>query len=201
MPRGSRWPQGQRRASSDSSIRVGDRRGGEGRDGREGSGRQSRARKKDEKETEQRGREGKGETGRRERRAAEQIGLFLTDRSPGRIHDCYSGPVLVEGIRVPILSCWSRDYLIVFWWSASTCCETGSNAEERTSLGRSDEMGGETLQSAPVTTSAVLMSTSKHITSRCGEENRAFLNCKRDDPNPEKCLAQGQKVTKCVVSL
>ncbi|KAG6556420.1 hypothetical protein Mapa_002363 [Marchantia paleacea] len=62
-------------------------------------------------------------------------------------------------------------------------------------------MGGETLQSAPVTTSAVLMSTSKHITSRCGQENRAFLNCKRDDPNPEKCLAQGQKVTKCVVSL
>ncbi|CAM6088750.1 unnamed protein product [Calypogeia fissa] len=58
-------------------------------------------------------------------------------------------------------------------------------------------MGGED----PVATSAVLTSASKHITAKCGDENRAFLNCKRKDANPESCLPQGQKVTRCVVFL
>ncbi|GBG80830.1 hypothetical protein CBR_g31386 [Chara braunii] len=56
--------------------------------------------------------------------------------------------------------------------------------------------------SAPVlTTSAVLMSASKHISARCGRENRAFLACKKADENPEKCLKQGEEVTRCVLSL
>ncbi|XP_024385995.1 NADH dehydrogenase [ubiquinone] 1 alpha subcomplex subunit 8-A [Physcomitrium patens] len=56
-------------------------------------------------------------------------------------------------------------------------------------------------EGAPITTSAVLMSASKHIASRCSVENRAFLDCKKNDPNPEKCLQQGQNVTRCVISL
>eukprot|EP00244_Chara_vulgaris_P014288 TRINITY_DN885_c0_g1_i1.p1 TRINITY_DN885_c0_g1~~TRINITY_DN885_c0_g1_i1.p1 ORF type:complete len:105 (-),score=19.39 TRINITY_DN885_c0_g1_i1:297-611(-) len=52
-----------------------------------------------------------------------------------------------------------------------------------------------------LTTSAVLMSASKHISSRCGRENRAFLACKKADENPEKCLKQGEEVTRCVLSL
>eukprot|EP00271_Cylindrocystis_brebissonii_P006631 TRINITY_DN193_c0_g1_i1.p1 TRINITY_DN193_c0_g1~~TRINITY_DN193_c0_g1_i1.p1 ORF type:complete len:107 (+),score=13.99 TRINITY_DN193_c0_g1_i1:335-655(+) len=54
---------------------------------------------------------------------------------------------------------------------------------------------------APLTTSAVLMSASKHISSRCADENLAFLKCKKADENPEKCLKQGENVTKCVLSL
>lgn len=60
---------------------------------------------------------------------------------------------------------------------------------------------GENAVDAPITTSAVLMSASKHITSKCGAHNKAFLDCKRNDPNPEKCLQQGQNVTRCVISL
>jgi NADH dehydrogenase (ubiquinone) 1 alpha subcomplex subunit 8 len=54
---------------------------------------------------------------------------------------------------------------------------------------------------APITTSAVLMAASKHIASKCGAHNRAFLDCKRNDPDPERCLRQGQDVTGCVISL
>ncbi|CAM6010590.1 unnamed protein product [Sphagnum balticum] len=54
---------------------------------------------------------------------------------------------------------------------------------------------------APITTSAVLMAASKHIASKCGAQNRAFLDCKRNDPDPERCLRQGQDVTGCVISL
>ncbi|KAK3039033.1 hypothetical protein RJ639_027518 [Escallonia herrerae] len=53
----------------------------------------------------------------------------------------------------------------------------------------------------PVPTSAVLMSASKHIASRCRSENIAFLKCKKDDLNPEKCLDKGRQVTGCVLSL
>ncbi|CAL5415837.1 unnamed protein product [Camellia sinensis] len=53
----------------------------------------------------------------------------------------------------------------------------------------------------PIPTSAVLMSSAKHIASRCRNENLAFLKCKKDDPNPEKCLDKGQQVTRCVLSL
>ncbi|KAG8096380.1 hypothetical protein GUJ93_ZPchr0013g35173 [Zizania palustris] len=53
----------------------------------------------------------------------------------------------------------------------------------------------------PIPTSSVLMAASKHIAVRCRPENVAFLNCKKKDPNPEKCLEKGRQVTRCVVSL
>lgn len=56
-------------------------------------------------------------------------------------------------------------------------------------------------EGSPVTTSAVLMSVSKHITRHCRSQNKAFLDCKRADPNPETCLHRGQDVTRCVLSL
>ncbi|KAI8002473.1 NADH dehydrogenase [ubiquinone] 1 alpha subcomplex subunit 8-B [Camellia lanceoleosa] len=64
-------------------------------------------------------------------------------------------------------------------------------------------MSSSTLDPAgePIPTSAVLMSSAKHIASRCRTENLAFLKCKKDDPNPEKCLDKGQQVTRCVLSL
>ncbi|KAL5994559.1 hypothetical protein ACLOJK_024612 [Asimina triloba] len=51
----------------------------------------------------------------------------------------------------------------------------------------------------PIPTSAVLMSSSKHIATKCRSENLAFLSCKKRDPNPEKCLDKGQQVTRCVL--
>ncbi|PIA39428.1 hypothetical protein AQUCO_02600107v1 [Aquilegia coerulea] len=53
----------------------------------------------------------------------------------------------------------------------------------------------------PIPTSAVLMSASKHIAAKCREENRAFINCKKKDQNPEKCLHQGREVTRCVLTV
>ncbi|XP_008805053.2 NADH dehydrogenase [ubiquinone] 1 alpha subcomplex subunit 8-B-like [Phoenix dactylifera] len=53
----------------------------------------------------------------------------------------------------------------------------------------------------PIPTSAVLMASSKRIGARCRSENAAFLNCKKNDPNPEKCLVQGREVTHCVLNL
>ncbi|CDO98937.1 unnamed protein product [Coffea canephora] len=62
---------------------------------------------------------------------------------------------------------------------------------------------GNTVDAAgnPIPTSAVLMAASKHIATRCRDENVAFLKCKKDDPNPEKCLDKGHQVTRCVLSL
>lgn len=54
---------------------------------------------------------------------------------------------------------------------------------------------------APLTTSAVLMSASRHIGKKCGAENRAFLECKKADENPAACLKHGKEVTSCVISL
>ncbi|KAH6760339.1 Cox19-like CHCH family protein, partial [Perilla frutescens var. frutescens] len=53
----------------------------------------------------------------------------------------------------------------------------------------------------PIPTSSVLMAAAKHIGSRCRSENIAFLKCKKDDPNPEKCLDKGRQVTQCVLYL
>ena len=53
----------------------------------------------------------------------------------------------------------------------------------------------------PIPTSAVLMASSKHIGSRCFSENVAFLKCKKQDPNPEKCLDKGREVTRCALGL
>ena len=53
----------------------------------------------------------------------------------------------------------------------------------------------------PAPTSAVLMSISKHIAVRCSKVNRAYMECKDADANPEKCLQQGDAVTGCVIDL
>ncbi|KAF5452411.1 hypothetical protein F2P56_027411, partial [Juglans regia] len=53
----------------------------------------------------------------------------------------------------------------------------------------------------PIPTSAVLTASSKHIAVRCQAENVAFLKCKKQDPNPEKCLDKGRQVTRCVLGL
>lgn len=55
--------------------------------------------------------------------------------------------------------------------------------------------------SAPPPTSAVLMAISKHIAIQCGKENQDFVGCKRRDANPENCLKEGEKVTRCVIDL
>jgi NADH dehydrogenase (ubiquinone) 1 alpha subcomplex subunit 8 len=53
----------------------------------------------------------------------------------------------------------------------------------------------------PIPTSSVLMAASKHIAVRCRPENVAFLNCKKKDPNPQKCLEKGRQVKRCVFDL
>ncbi|XP_078440121.1 NADH dehydrogenase [ubiquinone] 1 alpha subcomplex subunit 8-B-like [Wolffia australiana] len=53
----------------------------------------------------------------------------------------------------------------------------------------------------PIPTSAVLMASWKHIGASCRVENAAFINCKKKDPNPEKCLDRGREVTSCVLGL
>ncbi|RZC52433.1 hypothetical protein C5167_020866 [Papaver somniferum] len=53
----------------------------------------------------------------------------------------------------------------------------------------------------PIATSAVLMASSKHIATFCRAENMAFLNCKKKDQNPEKCLEKGREVTSCVLNM
>ncbi|GMH45170.1 hypothetical protein BSKO_13127 [Bryopsis sp. KO-2023] len=49
--------------------------------------------------------------------------------------------------------------------------------------------------------SAVLMAISKHIAIRCRDQNKAFMDCKKLDRNPEKCLAEGDAVTSCAVGI
>ncbi|GLJ21800.1 hypothetical protein SUGI_0407040 [Cryptomeria japonica] len=66
---------------------------------------------------------------------------------------------------------------------------------------RSDKMTSENMVGAPLATSAVLMAASKHISTNCRAENKAFLHCKKTDTNPEKCLSHGHEVTRCVFSL
>ena len=54
---------------------------------------------------------------------------------------------------------------------------------------------------SPPPTSAVLMSISKHIATRCSKVNKAYIACKNSDANPEKCLPEGDAVTGCVIDL
>jgi NADH dehydrogenase (ubiquinone) 1 alpha subcomplex subunit 8 len=53
----------------------------------------------------------------------------------------------------------------------------------------------------PVPVSSVLLAVSRQIASTCAAQNRAFLDCKRRDKNPETCLKQGDEVTSCVIGL
>jgi hypothetical protein len=53
----------------------------------------------------------------------------------------------------------------------------------------------------PPPVSAVLYSIAKHVAARCGKENRAFIECKKKDKNPEACLKEGDAVTQCTIDL
>ncbi|EME32699.1 NADH dehydrogenase [ubiquinone] 1 alpha subcomplex subunit 8-B [Galdieria sulphuraria] len=53
----------------------------------------------------------------------------------------------------------------------------------------------------PLTTSSVLYAAAREIGRRCAKENRAFLECKSKEDNPEECLREGEKVTNCVLQL
>ena len=61
-------------------------------------------------------------------------------------------------------------------------------------------MSADSASDAPPT-SAVLMSTSKHIAIRCGKANKAYLDCKRRDKDPQACLSQGDGVTLCGIDM
>ncbi|KAF4362437.1 hypothetical protein G4B88_002066, partial [Cannabis sativa] len=63
------------------------------------------------------------------------------------------------------------------------------------------EFGNVDAAGDPIPTSAVLMASSKQIAFKCQAENVAFLKCKKNDPNTEKCLDKGQQVTRCVLGL
>jgi len=52
-----------------------------------------------------------------------------------------------------------------------------------------------------VPASSVLMSASKLISSECGGVSKAYIACKKKDPNPEACLGEGDVVTSCVIDL
>ncbi|XP_010558500.1 PREDICTED: NADH dehydrogenase [ubiquinone] 1 alpha subcomplex subunit 8-B-like [Tarenaya hassleriana] len=53
----------------------------------------------------------------------------------------------------------------------------------------------------PIPTSSVLTALAKHIGVRYMPENVAFLKCKKNDSNPEKCLDKGRDVTRCALGL
>eukprot|EP00163_Fabomonas_tropica_P018192 TRINITY_DN32445_c0_g1_i1.p1 TRINITY_DN32445_c0_g1~~TRINITY_DN32445_c0_g1_i1.p1 ORF type:complete len:115 (+),score=14.08 TRINITY_DN32445_c0_g1_i1:76-420(+) len=50
-------------------------------------------------------------------------------------------------------------------------------------------------------TEPVLYAMAKNIDKHCREENRAFMKCKAVDPDPYRCLQQGETTTKCVRSV
>lgn len=54
---------------------------------------------------------------------------------------------------------------------------------------------------APVPTSAVLMTAWTHIATKCTAQNKAFLACKSSDGDPAVCLAQGDEVSRCVLTV
>ena len=49
--------------------------------------------------------------------------------------------------------------------------------------------------------SGTLMAAAKLIGAKCMDQNRNFMLCKKEDANPAACLAQGEQVTNCVLSL
>eukprot|EP00898_Chlorokybus_atmophyticus_P004090 jgi/Chlat1/4682/Chrsp3S05619 len=50
-------------------------------------------------------------------------------------------------------------------------------------------------------TGPVLLSLAKHTAKVCAAQNTAFVDCKRADADPAKCLQQGTAVTSCLLSL
>eukprot|EP00515_Schizochytrium_aggregatum_P011323 CAMPEP_0202092788 /NCGR_PEP_ID=MMETSP0964-20121228/48215_1 /ASSEMBLY_ACC=CAM_ASM_000500 /TAXON_ID=4773 /ORGANISM="Schizochytrium aggregatum, Strain ATCC28209" /LENGTH=101 /DNA_ID=CAMNT_0048661033 /DNA_START=414 /DNA_END=719 /DNA_ORIENTATION=+ len=51
----------------------------------------------------------------------------------------------------------------------------------------------------PSTSSNALLCAAPIIADECMAVNRAFVECKQGDPNPNKCLGEGEKVTACVL--
>mmetsp|Transcript_63165 Transcript_63165/g.149677 ORF Transcript_63165/g.149677 Transcript_63165/m.149677 type:complete len:102 (+) Transcript_63165:11-316(+) len=45
---------------------------------------------------------------------------------------------------------------------------------------------------------AVLLAAHRHIAKACLQQNKDFVQCKREDPDPHRCLKQGAAVTSCV---
>ncbi|CAH8392019.1 unnamed protein product [Eruca vesicaria subsp. sativa] len=86
-------------------------------------------------------------------------------------------------------------------------CNSVEKKDPNRSISKRDSENSERMSSAvdatgnPIPTSAVLTASAKHIGLRCMPENVAFLKCKKNDPNPEKCLDKGRDVTRCVLGL
>ena len=57
------------------------------------------------------------------------------------------------------------------------------------------------LGEGPPPTSAVLLSVAKHVSFSCKNSNKAYLDCKHKDKNPQACLDQGDAVTSCTIDL
>ena len=52
---------------------------------------------------------------------------------------------------------------------------------------------------SPPPTSAVLMSISKHLATKCNKQSKDYIECKRRDKNPESCIREGDTVTACAI--
>lgn len=50
-------------------------------------------------------------------------------------------------------------------------------------------------------TSAILTAASFFIGQQCKQQNDEFMKCKKDLADPEKCLAKGIQVSKCVKNM
>mmetsp|Transcript_10224 Transcript_10224/g.13955 ORF Transcript_10224/g.13955 Transcript_10224/m.13955 type:complete len:111 (-) Transcript_10224:464-796(-) len=57
------------------------------------------------------------------------------------------------------------------------------------------------MSEAPVPTSNVLFSAWTHIASKCAQDNKSFMACKKHDRDPKACLEDGAVVTRCVLSV
>lgn len=55
--------------------------------------------------------------------------------------------------------------------------------------------------SSPPPTTAVLLAVAKHVSFACSKPNKAYLECKHKDKNPQACLEQGDAVTACTIDL
>lgn len=51
----------------------------------------------------------------------------------------------------------------------------------------------------PSTDNTSLQCAARILGYECADANLAFLRCKQNDANPAACLAEGEKVTACVL--
>ena len=64
-----------------------------------------------------------------------------------------------------------------------------------------DIMSAEDEAVAGVPASSMLFAVHKHLQTRCAAKTSAFLACKKQDQDPEKCLKQGAAMTGCLVEV